>query len=98
MRLGFWVGGFGVRGFGVRVGGEPKCGIVLGEGVVVGGGGGVLVGGVGALVGAEESFASARCVLFVAGLVEDGVCGEGEGCAQDDCCSRCLWPVSSLWV
>ena len=51
-------------------------------------GGGVFVGGVGALVGVEEGEAGLDGVLCVAGLVEDGVGGVGEGggqCEGDGC-------------
>ena len=77
-----WSGaGLGVGGAGdVGVGGEPVGWVGVGEGVVVGGDGGVFVGCVGAEVGVEECEAGGDGVFGVAGLVEDGVGGVGEGC------------------
>ena len=77
--------GLGVgRWRGVGVGGEPVGWVGVGEGVVVGGDGSVLVGGLGAEVGVEERYAGGYVVLFVAGLVEQAVGGDGEGGCDDE--------------
>ena len=81
--------GLGI-GWGCSVGilREPVGGVVVGEGVVVGGGGGVFVGGVGAWIGVEEGYSGFYGVFGVAGLVEGLIGRVGEGCGDgegEDC-------------